>query len=221
MTISKHDALLKRYANSPRSEASFWKGVVSKFGAAKPNWGLELNPVRALLSVDSFVYLVDTSNHWYASAAVAPEQLSQLFNEKGGGQGGASPEREEAARRIVAASAGTGQATIEALLNAFAAGLTAIARSPAYAAIRAPQGLLLGTHHWILLLYRLADGEVIAGLGHIDEPNPGMLDQGVLLDSVEALAQMDLGSERTLVNQAVRRAGGVILAPKLQHLIAA
>jgi hypothetical protein len=32
------------------------------------------------------------------------------------------------------------------------------------------------------------------------------------------MVQMDLGSERTIVNQAVKRAGGVMLARELGHV---
>ena len=220
LTSPKNQALLRRRADSSPEEAAFWKGVVSKLGAAGPNWGLDLNPTRAPLSVDTFIYLIDTSSLWHASAAVASERLSELLEARGVGQGGGSPERADAARGIALASAQSELSKpTDALMLAFAAGIAAVARSPAYAASHAHVSPLVANHHWLLLLYRLADGEAIAGLGHIDEPNPGMLDRGVLLESVEALVRMDLGSERTIVNQAVRRAGGVALAPELAHLV--
>jgi hypothetical protein len=215
---SKLDALLRRCACSSAPEAAFWKGVVANLTEASPNWGLDLNASRTPLSVDAFVYLVDTSNLWLASAAISPDQLARPLDEKGVGEGDASPERARAARCIAAASATADSTASPQTLSAFAAALSAIAMSPGYAAAHARETPLLDNHHWILLLYRLAGGDVIAGLGHVDEPYPGMLDRGVLLECVESMVQMDLGSERTIVNQAVKRAGGVMLARELGHV---
>lgn len=217
MTISKHDALLKRHATSPSAEADFWKAVALPTIPARPIWGLDLNPTRQPLSVDAFIYLVDTSNLWHWSAAVAPALLSSPFP-KSGGRGGNESPREEAARCLAAASSNSDP---EKLLAAFAAAVTAITTSLAYAVIREEHKNLAGSHHWILLLYRLANGELTAGLAHVDEPNPGMLDRGTLLDSLESVVGMDLGSKRTIVNQAVSKAGGVNLAPGLRHLVVA
>jgi hypothetical protein len=218
LTISNNYALLKRYARSPSAEADFWKGVALPSTPASPIWGLDLNPMRQPLSIDAFIYLVDTSNLWHWSAAVAPAMLSSPFPKGGAGRGGEACPREEAARCIATASSNSDP---DNLLAAFAAGVTAIATSLAYAAIREQHEHLAGNHHWILLLYRLANGEFVAGLAHVDEPNPGMLDRGTLLESLKSVVGMDLGSERAIVNQAVRQGGGVNLAPGLRHLVVA
>ena len=174
--------------------------------------------MRQPLSVDAFIYLVDTSNLWHWSAAVAPALLSGPFPKNGAGRGGQESPREEAARGIAVASANSDP---DNLLAAFATGVTAISTSLAYAAIREQHKHLAGNHHWILLLYRLANGQFTAGLAHVDEPNPGMLDRSTLLESLESVVGMDLGSERTIVNQAVKQGGGVNLAPGLRHLVIA
>ncbi|WP_454909785.1 hypothetical protein [Variovorax gossypii] len=220
MTTQNINALLRRYADGPETENAFWRGVVANFSQAGPIWGLDLNSNRAPLSVDSFIYLVDTANMWLASAAISPEQLAVLLEERGTGQGGGSPERERAAQALAAASVnGLATATPETL-SAFGAALTAVAMSPAYGATMAqvPQASLPSFHHWIVLLYRLTGGELVAGLGHIDEPYAGMMERNALLDCVDTMVQMDLGNVRTIVNQAVKRAGGLQLAPDLRHI---
>lgn len=60
-------------------------------------------------------------------------------------------------------------------LSTFAAGIRAIATSPAFGAAAA-QTVMLDNHHWMLLLYRLADGDMVAGLGYVADAYPGMLD---------------------------------------------
>ena len=102
-------------------------------------------------------------------------------------------------------------------LQAFAAGLRAIAAAPGFVAA-SEQSPELDNHHWILLLYRMADGEVVAGFGYVDEPIPGMLDRESLIEYVGNMVEMDLGSEGTNVNAAARQARGVLLAPALRHL---
>jgi len=215
---SKLDALLRRCACSSAPEAAFWKGVVADLTEATPNWGLDLNPDRSPMSADAFVYLVDTSNLWLSSAAISADQLARLFDEKGAGESGAGPEHARAAQCIAAASATADATASPETLGAFAASLSAIATSPEYAAAASEETPLLDHHHWILLLYRLADGGVTAGLGHVEEPYPGMLDRGVLLECVENMVEADLGSQQAFVNQAARRAGGVTLASGLRHL---
>lgn len=220
VTSQKINALLRRYADGPETESAFWRSVVATFTQSSPIWGLDLNSNHSLLSGDSFLYLVDTGNLWVASAAISPEQLAVLLKERGTGEGGGSPERGRAAQALAAASVdGLATATPETL-SAFGAALTAVAMSPAYAATMAqlPELALPSVHHWIVLLYRLAGGELVTGLGHIDEPQPGMMERNALLDCVESMVQMDLGSTRTIVNQAVKRAGGVQLAPELRHI---
>lgn len=212
--------MLRRYADSSAPESAFWRGVAANYSQSSPIWGLDLNATRAPLSIDSFVYLVDTGNLWLASAAISPEQLAALLEELGTGPGGGSPERDRAAQALAAASgAGVATATPQTL-SAFGAALTAVAMSPAYGATMAQVSdtAQLSFHHWIVLLYRLTDGELVAALGHIDEPYPGMMERNALLDCVESMVQMDLGSIRTIVNQAVKRAGGVLLAPELGHV---
>jgi hypothetical protein len=227
MTSSRElDDLLRRRAGgavASAPEAAFWRGVVANMGASSPNWGLDLHAGRGPLAVDAFVYLVDSSNLWLASAAIAPEQLAVLLREQGVGSGGTSFERALAAQAIAAASdAGTRSSTPAATpetLRAFAAGLVAVARSPGYAAACEELGQRVVHQHWILLLYRLANGNVKAGLGYAEDANPGMLDRAQLLEFVESIAEMDLGTEGTIVNQAAKEAGGVRLASELQHIV--
>ncbi len=218
MTSPKLDALLRRCACTAAPEAAFWKGVVANLNEASPNWGLDLNVTRAPRSVDAFVYLVDTSNMWLASAAIAPEQLARLRQEHGAGEAAASSERACAAEAIAAASStGDPKASPETLV-AFAAALRAIAASPDFDAASRHECPMLENHHWIVLLYRLANGALTAGLGLVDEPYAGMLDRGVLLEYIENMVQTDLGSPRTSVNQAIRRAGGVQFVAAMRHL---
>ncbi|WP_454914432.1 hypothetical protein [Variovorax gossypii] len=220
MTTQNINALLRRYAEGSAPESAFWRGVVANFTQASPIWGLDLNSSRAPLSIDSFLYLVDTSNLWLASAAISPEQLSALLYECGTGPGGGSPERDRAAQALAAASVDGVATATPVTLSAFGTASTAVAMSPAYAATmaRVTDTTELSFHHWIVLLYRLTGGELVAALGHIDEPHPGMMERNALLDCVESMVQMDLGNIRTIVNQAVKRAGGVQLAPELRHV---
>ena len=98
-------------------------------------------------------------------------------------------------------------------LQAFAAGFRAISAAPGFLAApeRSPA---LDNHHWILLLYRLADGEVIAGSGYVDEPSPGMLDRSTLVEFVGSMVEMDL-EPRAVVHEEAAAHGGVALAPEL------
>ena len=119
-------------------------------------------------------------------------------------------------QRSLLSSTGDPTASPETLV-AFAAALRAIATSPDFDAAGRHECPLLENHHWIVLLYRLADGTLTAGLGLVDEPYAGMLDRGVLLEYIENMVQTDLGSPRTSVNQAIRRAGGVQFAAPMRH----
>ena len=219
MTSSKLDAFLRRCACSSAPEAAFWKGVVSDLNEPGPNWGLDLHAGRAPASVDAFVYLVDTSNLWLASAAIAPSHLSRLQEAQGAAPAAAGDALRRAAGCIAAASAGGDTMASPETLAAFAACLPAIVASPAYAAALEHECPLLENHHWVLLLYRLANGESVIGLGHDDEPYHGMLERSVLLQCVQDMVEQDLSSPHTAVGQAVKRAGGVSLAPDLAHAI--
>jgi hypothetical protein len=214
----KFEALLRRCACSSAPEAAFWKGVVANLNEPSPNWGLDLHAERAQTSVDAFVYLVDTSNLWLASAAIAPSQLTTLYQAHAAAPGAPDEDLARAAECIAAASA-TGDSTASPeTMAAFACGLRAIATSPGYAAARERECPLLENHHWLLLLYRLANGETVVGVGHDDEPYHGMLDRTALLECVRTAVEEDLGSAHSTVNQAAKRAGGVTLAPELQRL---
>jgi len=221
LTSPRLDALLRQCACSTAPEAAFWKGVVASLNEPSPNWGLDLHPDREPGSVDAFVYLVDTSNLWLAGASIAPWQLTALYEEhekQGSGEGGSSRDLARAAACIAAASEG-GEATASPeVLTAFACALRAVAASPAYAQARQHECPLLENHHWLLLLYRLSNGEAIVTIGHDDEPYRGMLERSTALECVQRMVQEDLGSRRAVVNQAVKRAGGVRLAPELRGL---
>lgn len=67
---------------------------------------------------------------------------------------------------------------------------------------------------WILLLYRLADEEVIAGFGYVDDPTPGMLDRETLIEFVGNMVEMDL-EPGAVVDEEAAAHGGVALAPEL------
>ncbi|MDM0032001.1 hypothetical protein QTI33_07565 [Variovorax sp. J22P271] len=100
-------------------------------------------------------------------------------------------------------------------LQAFAAGLRAIAAAPGFIAT-AEQSPELDNHHWILLLYRLADREVIAGFGYVDDPITGMLDRSTLIGFVESMVEIDL-IEDAIVGVAMPEHGGVDLTAALSH----
>lgn len=218
MSSLKTHALLRRVASSCASEQAFWKAVAAQAHEARPNWGLDLHAARAPLAADSFVYLVDTSNLWVAAAAIPPEQLVALWHEQGAEPGTANRTIAAAAMERASSKARGGEGAMSSpeTLHALAAGIRAIASSPAFGA--AVDQLVLDNHHWILLLYRLVDGEVIAGLGYVDDPYPGMLDFASLREYVESIAEMDLMSEDSIVNAAVREHGGVTLASELEHI---
>lgn len=210
---------MSRVASSSSSERGFWKAVGSLMNKSRPNWGLDLNAARAPLAADSFVYLVDTSNLWVAAAAIPPEQLVSLWRDEGGESG--PRDRADAAvameRASSKAQASEGAMTSPDTLHALAAGIRAISSSPAFGAA-AEQSPVLDNYHWMLLLYRLVDGELIAGLGYVDDPYPGMLDPASLREYVESIVEMDLASEASIVNAAVCEHGGVALAPELSHV---
>lgn len=225
MTTPRLTGLLRRYANTARAESTFWQGVVANAGGARVNWGVDLNPGRAPLSIDAYVYLVDASTLWLTAAAIDPTHLEELLAEDGFDASVLGPKRARAAECIEAASDAGGGLQGEAsptLTRAFATSLIAIAASPGYAkarqATKQATTHVAGSHHWFLILYRLADGGRVAGLGHVVEPEPGMLDLDSVLDCLESIVQMDLGSSRTLVHEAVTRAGGLHLAAALQHV---
>lgn len=221
MTTPRLAALLRRYADTASAESTFWQGVVANAAGARVNWGLDLNPGRAPLSIDAYVYLVDSSTLWLTAAAIDPTHLEKLLAEDGFDPLVQSAKRARAAECIEAAS-DAGEAlqalTSPALTRAFATSFIAIAASPGYAKSRHATTQVTGSHHWFLILYRLADGGRVAGLGHVVEPEPGMLDLDSVLDCLESIVQMDLGSSRTLVHEAVTRAGGLHLAAALQHV---
>ncbi|CAN7782784.1 hypothetical protein LJR175_008244 [Variovorax sp. LjRoot175] len=216
MASLKTQALLRRVASNSAPEQAFWKAVVLHAHEARPNWGLDLNAGRAPLAVDSFVYLIDTSNFWIAAAAIPPEQLVSMRNEEG--ETGAAECRAAAADAMKRASskARTDERAMSSpeALHALAAGIRAIASSPAFGAA-ADQSPVLDNSHWILLLYHLADGELIAGLGYVNDLYPGMLDRASLRGFIESMVEMDLASEASIVSAAVRAHGGVMLAPEL------
>ncbi|VTU44329.1 hypothetical protein [Variovorax sp. RA8] len=101
-------------------------------------------------------------------------------------------------------------------LSTFAAGIRAIATSPAFGAAAA-QTVMLDNHHWMLLLYRLADGDMVAGLGYVADAYPGMLDAASLREYISSMVEMDLASEGSIVGEAVGAHGGVMLASALSH----
>ncbi|VTU41739.1 hypothetical protein RA8P1_00083 (plasmid) [Variovorax sp. RA8] len=166
------------------------------------------------MATDAFVYLVDTGNLWVAAAAILPAQLASLRDEVDEARSTALRALAAAAmaRASQAAQPKAGSMALPETLQAFAAGLRAIA-----AAEQSPE---LDNHHWILLLYRLIDGEVLAGFGHIDDPVPGMLEREMLVEYVGTMVEMDVASDGTIINAAVRQARGVQLAPALRHLAA-
>jgi hypothetical protein len=219
VTSAKLDAFLRRCACSSAPEAAFWKGVVSDLNEPGPNWGLDLHAGRGPASVDAFVYLVDTSNLWLASAAISPSHLRRLQEAPGAAPAASGDALRHAAGCIAAASAGGDAMASPETLAAFAACLPAIAASPAYAAALQHECPLLENHHWVLLLYRLANGESVVGLGCDDEPYHGMLERSVLLECVQDMVEQALGSPHSEVGQAVKRAGGVRLAPELARSI--
>ena len=221
MTSPRLHALLRQCACSTAPEAAFWKGVVASLNEPSPNWGLDLHPDREPDSVDAFVYLVDTSSLWLAGAAIAPWQLKALFEEgerRGSGEGALSGDLVRAAACIAAASEGGDATASPEILAAFACAVRAVAASQAYAEARQHECPLLGNHHWMLLLYRLANGEAVVAIGHDDEPYHGMLERSTALECVQRMVQEDLGSPGSAINQAVKRAGGVRLAPELRRL---
>ena len=221
MTTPKLTSLLRRYAGTAKAESTFWQGVVASTAAPRATWGLDLNPGRGPLSVDAYVYLVDSSTLWLAAAAIDPAHLEKLLAEDGYDRAVQTPTRARAAECIQAVSDAGEVSEAEPsaeITRAFATSLIAIAASPAYAKSQRVSGQVTGSHHWFLVLYRLADGGRVAGLGHVVEPTPGMLDRVSVLDCLESIVQMDLGSTRTLVHEAVTAAGGVSLADALKHL---
>lgn len=216
VTSPRFDALLRRCACTTSPEAAFWKGVVADLNEVSPNWGLDLNPGRGARSVEAFVYLIDTSNLWLASAAIPFAELGKRHDERAADASGNEPAH-AAAAIADASSTGDPTASPETLL-AFAASVRAIATSPVFEAAQQQECPMLENHHWMLLLYRLANGESIASVGHVDEPYAGMLDRATLLECVERLVEADLGSTRSAVSQAAKRAAGVRLAAGLRHV---
>lgn len=218
MSSFKTQALLRRVAATAGAEHSFWQAVGALEQDPRPNWGLDLYAGRQPLATDAFVYLVDTSNLWVAAAAVSPAQLVTLKDEV--------EERDTTELRSLAAvaMANASQAALPKAgsmaspetLQAFATGLRAIAAAPGFIAT-AEQSPELDNHHWILLLYRLVDGGVLAGFGYVDDPVPGMLDRETLVEFVENMVEMDL-AEDSIVGLAVREHGGVELAAALSHV---
>lgn len=218
MSSFKIQAQLRRLSTTAGPERSFWQAVGALEQAPRPNWGLDLYARRQPLAIDAFVYLVDTSNLWVAAAAISPAQLVSLKDEVEEGSG------VELRALAAVAMASASQAERPKLvstgspetLQAFAAGLRAIAAAPGFIAT-AEQSPELENHLWILLLYRLADGEAVAGFGCVDDPIPGMLDRPTLVEFVENMVEMDL-AEDTIVGVAVREHGGVELAAALSHV---
>jgi hypothetical protein len=125
-----------------------------------------------------------------------------------------------AALAIASARGGAGQGAPYApeTIAAFAAGITAIAMSPAFAAA-AEQPHVMDNQHWILPLYRLASGHSTVGLGCVDDPYPGMLDIASLREFIASMVEMDLEAEASMVSDAVRAHGRVSLALELSHLV--
>lgn len=219
LSFRKSQALLRRVACDSASEQQFWKAVDSMDQDPRPNWGVDLNPGRPPLSADLFVYLFDTSSMWVASAAIQPAQLVSIRCDEG--SGGESDHRSRAAAAIAKASS-RGRVGAQALsspetLEALAAGLRAIATSSSFGTA-AGRSLMLDNCHWILLMYRLADGELVTGVGHVEDPYPGMLDRGTLEEYVESMVAMDVTPDDSIVGVAARKHGGVVLAPELSHV---
>jgi hypothetical protein len=214
----KTQALLRRVASSSAPEQAFWKAVVASAHATRPNWGIDLHAGRTPLATDSFVYLVDTSNMWIAAAAISPAQLVSARARSGGLA--ALESRAGAAAALASASArgGARQGAPYApeTIAAFAAGITAIAMSPAFAAA-AEQPHVLDNQHWILLLYRLTGGNAIVGLGCVDDPYPGMLDIASLREFVASMVEMDLEADASIVSEAVRIHGPAQLAGEISR----
>lgn len=221
MSSFKTQALLRRVAATSGPERSFWKAVGALAQETRPNWGLDLHAGRQPLATDAFVYLVDTGNLWVAAAAILPAQLASLRDEVDEARSTALRALAAAAmaRASQAAQPKAGSMALPETLQAFAAGLRAIAAAPGFIAT-AEQSPELDNHHWILLLYRLVDGEVLAGFGHIDDPVPGMLEREMLVEYVGTMVEMDVASDGTIINAAVKQARGVQLAPALRHLAA-
>lgn len=215
MSSFKTQALLRRVAATSGPERSFWKAVGALAQEHRPNWGLDLHAGRQPLASDAFVYLVDTSNLWIAAAAMSPVQLVAVKDEV---EGGDSHElRALAAVAMASASQAAqpkeGSMASPETLQAFAAGLRAIAAAPGFITT-AEQSPDLDNHHWILLLYRLVDGEVLAGFGYVNDPIPGMLDRQTLIEFVGSMVEMDL-EPGALVGEAAAAHGGATLADVL------
>ncbi|MDM0084756.1 hypothetical protein QTI17_29565 [Variovorax sp. J31P179] len=215
MSSIKTQALLRRVAATSGPERSFWKAVAALEQEPRPNWGLDLHAGRQPLAADAFVYLVDTSNLWVAAAAISPGQLVAVKAEV---EGSDSPElRALAAVAMASASQAAqqkeGSMASPETLQAFAAGLRAIAAAPGFIAT-AEQSPELDNHHWILLLYRLVDGALLAGFGCVDDPIPGMLDRETLIEFVANMVEMDL-EPGALVREAAVAHGGSTIADVL------
>jgi hypothetical protein len=175
-----------------------------------------LHAGRQPLATDAFVYLVDTSNVWIAAAAISSAQLVAVKDDVEGGDS----HQLRALAAVAMASAGQvaqpkeGSMASPKTLQAFAAALRAIAAASGFIAT-AEQSPELDNHHWILLLYRLVDGEVLAGFGYVDDPIPGMLDREALVELVGNMVEMDL-EPGALVGEAAAAHGGVTLAAELE-----
>ena len=220
MSSFKTQALLRRVAATSGPERSFWRAVGALAQEPRPNWGLDLRSGRQPLASDAFVYLVDTSNLWIAAAAISPAQLVSVKDEV---EGGDSRELRVRAAVVMANASQVGQSrqpnegsmASPETLRAFAEGLRAIAAAPGFIATaeRSPE---LDNHHWILLLYRLTDGEVLASFGYIDDAIPGMLDRETLIEFVGSMVEMDLEPDAVVHEEAAAH-GGVALAPELSR----
>ena len=218
MSSFKNQALLRRLSATAGPERSFWQAVGALEQEPRPNWGLDFYAGRQPLAIDAFVYLVDTSNFWVAAGAISPAQLVSLKDE---GEDGCGAELRALAAVAMARASQAERPKLGSMgspetLQAFAAGLRAIAAAPGFIAT-AKQSPELENHHWILLLYRMADGEAVAGFGCVDDPIPGMLDRPTLVEFVENMVEMDL-EPGAVVSEAAEAHGGVTLAAELARV---
>jgi hypothetical protein len=202
----------------PAAEAAFFKQVAQW---ANGNWRMPGDTrVGSDDAVNTYFYLVDTSNLWNSFGGLTEADARTLFESMATAS---APVREAvadvAATATRLASEHGAKLKDEACQDAMTFAALYLAQTETYRqALAKAGGSVKG--HWVLLLYRTIKGVTSIRPLYLESAQPGPLNARDIVGVVRHVVTTDLGSTTSSMGQRLRRNGGLHLAPPLASKLA-